>query len=620
LGIFLDSFKIISTNEQWQQDFVVRSSQSNLGEIPVLRNLLTVDCFGCYCDPILDEDSGVDSPPKHHFFLQTENATVRFTRVNESHMGRENRAQNTIDLNISDVPLQLEDTQYQNVLHLFSRISTWKLRAPFDHLRPKLPILMSPRLWWMYVIGATVLGIKSSVEKWSWKAIQLHGMLRSKYILLWMRHRAEMEGLDAGALVAYDPLLPAVERINAPSAQPSSAGTACQTMLQQLEIDLSVENIILFRKVAERRLAKLFPSHLPKSGERGQEIGGSFKNVVYDSAVSFRNQTMSWVYAFIDSTDTGLSSRSSNSLVHDVADLQHTNEFVDFETSGCFVNLNKTEFNAKISSVSISLLMGEQLKGPEAQRTLITGSFEGFCISLASRINGSTRVEASIQAIEAFDNMSSTSAFSKFVAPKSMRHLPTKHGSSLLGYEDKPIFELMYDTDPLEQYYSTTTSANPVANEEPNDQHHSRHTFDGSLSMTLEPLEITYNPNAKCWTELGAFFNIADLDSFAELKMTTLNALETIKSRTEAKLEFAMSTYFALDVDINVHAPVVLIPEDETREDSELLVVDLGNISIKTSKIVGRVFHQDGTHHQKNVRTLTKCLCAALYLTATGSF
>ena len=140
----------------------------------------------------------------------------------------------------------LEQKQYRDLLRFVSALNTQTLRAKYKQFRPrKETVEDAPRKWWQFAIKSVCWENGRQRENKGWKAFMAFKQQRMEYIELYQRKKR--------GLLKKDP-----------------EGLA---QLAQLEEKLSLENIVLFRKVAKREMEMVQEKKEMKEEEEGTKKG-----------------------------------------------------------------------------------------------------------------------------------------------------------------------------------------------------------------------------------------------------------------------------------------------------------------------------------------------------------
>ncbi|RYP19640.1 hypothetical protein DL765_003233 [Monosporascus sp. GIB2] len=108
---------------------------------------------------------------------------------------------------------------------------------------------------------------------------------------------------------------------------------------------------------------------------------------------------------------------------------------------------------------------------------------------------------------------------------------------------------------------------------------------DLAVTAKLKPLEIFWNPNF--------VVGIADFFKPPERHMESINALmetagatvEGLRQQTRAGLEFALEEHKTINANLDLQAPLIIIPQDIRTNRSTCLILDAGRISVNSELI-----------------------------------
>lgn len=121
---------------------------------------------------------------------------------------------------------------------------------------------------------------------------------------------------------------------------------------------------------------------------------------------------------------------------------------------------------------------------------------------------------------------------------------------------------------------------------------------DSKLDMKVKSLEVIYNP--QFIVEVANFFKPPErhMESIGALLETAGATVEGIRQQTRAGLEFALEEHKTLNANLDIQAPLIIIPESITKESSLCLILDAGHVSLK-SELVDKDTMRDIQSKQK---------------------
>nr|KAJ3420850.1 hypothetical protein HK105_005137 [Polyrhizophydium stewartii] len=108
---------------------------------------------------------------------------------------------------------------------------------------------------------------------------------------------------------------------------------------------------------------------------------------------------------------------------------------------------------------------------------------------------------------------------------------------------------------------------------------------DDILAIKMLPLEIVLNPAVL--RALSDFFNAQkeEIDAITTLQAVAQDAIQGVTAQTRAGLEFAIEEHRVLDLQIEVDAPIFLVPSSFTDPGAPMVVVDAGHLHVKSNPI-----------------------------------
>ena len=121
---------------------------------------------------------------------------------------------------------------------------------------------------------------------------------------------------------------------------------------------------------------------------------------------------------------------------------------------------------------------------------------------------------------------------------------------------------------------------------------------DSSVMVKLKSIEVIYNP--KFVVEVAKFFQPPEthMESIGALMETAGATVEGIRQQTRAGLEFALEEHKTVNANLDIQAPLIIIPESITSKSSLCMVLDVGHMSLN-SELVDRKTMEDIQSKQK---------------------
>lgn len=140
----------------------------------------------------------------------------------------------------------------------------------------------------------------------------------------------------------------------------------------------------------------------------------------------------------------------------------------------------------------------------------------------------------------------------------------------------EPFFQLQFEQNPLDE------------------------SADLAVRAKLKSMEIIYNPNFV--VEIVRFFKPPErhMDSIYALMDTAGATVESIRQQTRAGLEFALEEHKTINAQLDLQAPLIIIPENIELERSTCLIVDAGHISLNSELVDKNTMKEIQSKHSQN--------------------
>ncbi|KAG7355613.1 vacuolar sorting-associated protein 13, N-terminal domain containing protein [Nitzschia inconspicua] len=447
-----------------------------------------------------------------------------------------------IAIQLETVSTNLRDFQCVQVLKLYGERKNFNFVKKFRKYRPRDSVMQNARAWWKYAARAIRQELRGSMLRWSWVRFQERYALRARYMELYERR------IRHGSNI---PLSDDVTRI-AGDKYGSGLTDEEQKEIQDLEDgligELSTSDIILFRALTSIRL------------------GNTIENLTNKSS----SQPSSWW------KQTVMDAAADDNEARDELDrlLQYLDEIPGDKLVPESKNdsLNAISIVLQLEEVNFSLFSPLHFTSEETQLKRLHEKFLEFNTKV-TRIGGSLKGD-----YKKFDFEFSIMDFnaSEIRLDKSHHVIANQLRQDHARMQrDDQRDEIVEENPP---FFLFAYSKKPVQNPK----------VDKEARMFLNSLEIVLNPECQ-WLAHGMQFvkeitTVANVQKFwRELSLARLNSLALGKLGFVAKAESVVSNHENIDVDFNLHCPVVRIGMGEDGD----LICDTGFLSIKTEKLAG---------------------------------
>ncbi|KAJ4155145.1 hypothetical protein LMH87_000404 [Akanthomyces muscarius] len=194
---------------------------------------------------------------------------------------------------------------------------------------------------------------------------------------------------------------------------------------------------------------------------------------------------------------------------------------------------------------------------------LLSLHFDVFKAKALQRTD-STLLNVSLGGLRVNDGTTADSLYPEIVRVKDAPSTERRKRLSLLeleASEDEPFFSFEVEKNPLER--------------------------EGDIAVVgkLKPLEIVWNPNFV--VGIVEFFRPPErhLESITALMESAGATVEGLREQTRAGLEFALEEHKTINAELDLQAPLIIVPVSITTQDSTCLIVDAGHIHVNSELV-----------------------------------
>ncbi|KAG2186183.1 hypothetical protein INT43_002621 [Umbelopsis isabellina] len=227
----------------------------------------------------------------------------------------------------------------------------------------------------------------------------------------------------------------------------------------------------------------------------------------------------------------------------------------------------KAQIHVKLKRGSFALGSSPQKKHGDDLVTLV---FDTVTADITQYID-SMKISAGLGDLRLYDGSTKGTLYKKMIGVKTRKqrsmHLTNIENQRLEEAFDKNPTDM--ETDP---FFSVVFEKKPLDGR-----------ADNAVTVKMHHLEIIYNPAIV--NEVIRFFkppqtNMETVNALIEVAGTTLDSW---KKQTRAGLEYALESHTTFDLRVDMDAPIIMVPEDCTKKDAWVLVIDAGHINVESN-------------------------------------
>ncbi|GAM25179.1 hypothetical protein SAMD00019534_083540 [Acytostelium subglobosum LB1] len=127
-----------------------------------------------------------------------------------------------------------------------------------------------------------------------------------------------------------------------------------------------------------------------------------------------------------------------------------------------------------------------------------------------------------------------------------------------------------HDTNDTQPLFEMTIQENPL-------------NSDANYYIFIEtlPLEVVYSKSIL--DSVLEFFGNAPSNTLKDIEEAARNQIKVFKDKTTLRIQYELQNHKSIDLDININAPHILVPQSFTDQSAPILVLDLGSFSLNSS-------------------------------------
>ncbi|KAF2739591.1 vacuolar protein sorting-associated protein 13 [Polyplosphaeria fusca] len=557
IGLTLSELSAVSTDENWKPTFIQGSATST-------HKLATLGSLAVYWDTdakLIGTGKGNESRDDQHIdhddFIEKLRGMIvagdnpelgehQFilkpvsgrAGLEVDKTGKPDRPKMKARLLFDELGFIIDEDQYRDALMLVDLFHYFIRHQEYKKLQPKSSPKEDPAGWLLFAGNAVLDKIHDRNRRWSWGYFKERRDDRIRYIELFKKKKRE-------------------EKLSAAETED----------LDKLEHKLTYEDLRFWRSLARNQLRKenVGVKKPPPKQTWSSWVWGSKQEEKHDEDNQMSDQQREELYNAIDWDEKKAIAES----------VDMPKEYV------------KMEVNMSLRTGSFTLKRDPHGKANEILRLL----FDSFSTTFLQRTD-SMLAKVALEGMRLYDGTTEGSLFPQIITIKDAPPVPddkrieelnddeTSKEEGDEGEEEKedPFFQLAFEKNPLDG------------------------SADTALNVKLKSMEVVYNP--KFVVEVAKFFKPPErhMESIGALMETAGATVEGIRQQTRAGLEFALSEHKTINAQLDLQAPLIIIPDSVTKKSSNCLILDAGHVSV-TSELVDKETLRDIQSKQKQQYT-----------------
>jgi len=517
-GITLEHIHAQSTDEWWKPTFL-NVGQEVVHKLITLKNLAVywntganskflkfknVDELGLLLDSLIHQDSS-QTKPSNHYLLAPVSGFLKATL--DRGPFQMNRPKITLNFDVNSLALAIDSRQYQSlvaILDYFSLYVRGLKYLRFRSLAVKESKNRKPQMLWNYALSCILADIREKKKTWTWSYITQNKKYRQQYVAIYKKKKK----LGEDKLTKEE-----------------------KVQLETLEAELSYENVLIFRRIANTLLMK--EQQLEKEKKSKQSFFGRFFGTGGTSMGSEIKEEDVWkeVYSAIGYSEKEEEQKTT-----------YPKEYV------------KTRVQATIERGSFEMC------DPNTRIPILRAWLSSFIVDTFLR-EDSLSVVTKLESVNMTDFHTLRGTPLEVLKPdRESKEFHKKGEITIESSETLPWMSVHFDLKP------------PISSGGPH--------VDVRLRLRTQPLLITFS--RPLIDRIAEFFTAQSSTALQDLAFLASNQLDELTKKARERLKYALEQRKIVQLDLDLKAPTIIIPESFDKEKSPAVIVDLGRILVQS--------------------------------------
>ncbi|KAK6371770.1 Vacuolar protein sorting-associated protein 13 [Exophiala oligosperma] len=540
VGMTLKEMSAVSTDAEWRPTFI-QSTSDTTHKLAVLNSLAVywnsdADLFGtgkggdvgAEAQEIDKDDllrrfrEGIEDTGNSQYLLKPVSGRAG---IEMDKTGRTDRPKIKARLLFQELGFILDEDQYRDALMLVDLMHYFIRHHQYKRVQPEKSPKEDPRAWLKFAGSAVLDKIHDRNRKWTWDYFRERRDMRLRYIDLFKKKKKDQKLTEQET-----------------------------TDLDHLEYELSYEDLRFWRSLARSQLRKenVGVKKPPPKQTWGQWIWGA-KPAETD-----------------EDEDAGMTDEQRKELYNaiDWDEKKAIAESVDLPRETV-----KLQLESSLRTGSFTLKRDPHGRGNEVLKLV----FDNFRAKALQRPD-SMLADLTLGGFRVYDGTTEGSLFPQIVKVKGVEEQPKDEERA----EDDDSFE---DNDQTDEQTSDTENVEDGLFHLVLENHPLDESADTKIMLKLKSLEFIHNP--KFVVEIAKFFKPPErhMESIGALLETAGATVEEIRQQTRAGLEFALEEHKTINANLDIQAPIFIIPESITEESTLCMILDAGHVSLNSELV-----------------------------------
>ncbi|KAI9491569.1 hypothetical protein BDB00DRAFT_766791 [Zychaea mexicana] len=541
-GITLKELSAVSTDGEWHPTFI-NEMTNTIHKLATLHSLSVYwntdarslaglpheEATRVYTDLVQCRRKQDDA--EHQYILKPVSGTGK-VKLNKQ-FGKD-VAKTDVTLLFEELGICLDDHQYRDAIllvdlfHANLKKQKYLKYHPGKGAKPKT----NPRAYWKFAQDAVLSEIHERHYKWTWDHFRTRRDQRKAYI----------ESYSASKL--------------------NKATPEQKEKLEKLERDLSFEDIRFYRSLARSKLKREKIKIEQEKKKAANENKGWFS---------------SWWSGSTNTSSDKNGDDSGEQIVMTEEQKRELYEAIDYDEEKASIaasvdmpkDTKKLLINTKLNRGSLTLM--KHNGSDQSRRDLTSLVFDTVTADVIQYIE-SARIAVGLGDLRLYDNLTPKTIYPQLIGARSrdgtgrsLAEAPTdpqasSHSGALSAeagnIKNEPLFKAVIEHKPFD------------------------HIADNAIKLSTKRLEIIYNPAIV--KGIMDFFKPPDnnAESINALLEVAGDTFEELKQQTRAGLEYALDQHTTLDIDFDMDAPLIIIPESCVKRNTACMIIDAGHIHV----------------------------------------